>query len=75
MADEVGVSRQTVWNWTQGENRPTGLQASALEAWAGLPVDALMAQNESEPPTQKADGSKPLTDHHNEKENYRASTV
>ena len=33
LAERIGVSRQTIWRWEQGDQEPTGLPLRALLRW------------------------------------------
>lgn len=39
LADKLGVSRTTVWNWANGKTSPTSVQLQKISIITGVPMD------------------------------------
>lgn len=39
LADEVGVSRSTIWNWENGKTSPTSVQLQKISEITGVPMN------------------------------------
>lgn len=48
LADDLGVSKVTVWNWENDRTRPRLARIAQLSDLLGLPVHVLMGDNDSE---------------------------
>lgn len=41
LANELGVSRATVWNWENGKTSPTSVQLQKISKITGIPMDLI----------------------------------
>lgn len=45
LADKLGVSRATVWNWENGKTSPTSVQLQKISKITGVPMDYIFLPN------------------------------